>query len=97
MNEEQYLKIKKELEKGTRHKNYKLKNGQIYRNKNEKLQKVLKRFETETILQIMHNHLLSAHLAVKTTFHIIFNILFHVRPVIPFFNLFIGCLCRQMC
>src|SRR5215471_3598566 len=68
MNDKIYQEIKEKLKKENEYKNYILKNRQIYKGKDGNIRKVLKRYETEAVLQIMHDHPLSAHLAIKTTY-----------------------------
>src|SRR5215471_11359705 len=67
MNDEIYQEILEKLKEGNEYKNYVLKNGQIYKRK-DGTRKVLRRFEMEAVLQIMHDHPVSAHMAVKATY-----------------------------
>jgi transposase InsO family protein len=68
MNEELYQEIRKKLSEQKKVKDYELENEQIYRIKNGKRCKVLRRFELEPVMQIMHDHPISAHFSVKATY-----------------------------
>jgi hypothetical protein len=65
MNEQLYQKLLKEED--TRRDKYILKEGILYKKRNEQLLRVVRRFEIEPILYLMHDHQLSAHFGVTTT------------------------------
>jgi hypothetical protein len=68
MNEELYHEIKKKLIEQKKVKDYDLEHEQIYRIKNGEKLKVLRRFELEPVMQIMHDHPISAHFSIKATY-----------------------------
>jgi hypothetical protein len=77
MNEEEYWKIYYGLEdKKTIHekekllKRYKIKEGILYKKKrNEKLVKIIRRYEIEAVMYMMHDHPTSGHFAIKATYN----------------------------
>ena len=65
MNEKEYNKITENIEK---EKKYELKEGVLYRKKREKQLQVIRRWELEGVLYMMHDHILSAHFGIKATY-----------------------------
>ena len=68
MNEEEYNKIMKEVKKGKLTEKYEIKKGTLHRRKNDKLLKVIRRYEWEAVMYMMHDHPTSAHFGVKATY-----------------------------
>jgi hypothetical protein len=66
MNEEDYEKLKKEVEKGSKE-NYIIKSGEIYKKEEEKLLKVIRRYEWESVMYIIHDSVIGGHFGVKAT------------------------------
>jgi len=69
MNEEEYNKIMKEVKKGKLTEKYEIKKGTLHRRKNDKLLKVIRRYEWEAVMYMMHDHPTSAHFGVKATYN----------------------------
>src|SRR5947207_2786276 len=65
MNEKEYNKITENIEK---EKKYELKEGVLYRKKKEKQLQVIRRWELEGVLYMMHDHILSANLGIKAKY-----------------------------
>ena len=65
MNEEQYRKIIKNIEKETK---YEIKNDQLYRKKQDQLLKVIRQYEFEGLMYLFHDHEISAHFGIQTTY-----------------------------
>ena len=68
MNKQEYEELKDGIEKGNEYKEYKLKNGQLYKQKNGKEVKVIQEFEKEALLWMMHDHPTAAHFASKAMY-----------------------------
>ena len=66
MNEKEYERIIKEIEK---EKDFEYKEGILYKIKKEKKLQVIRRWETETILYMMHDNILAAHFGIKATYN----------------------------
>ena len=64
MNTENYNKIISDINENP---NFKLINTQLYRIKDDKLLKVIQKYELEGLLYMMHDHELSAHFGIKAT------------------------------
>src|SRR6266542_4295538 len=67
MNENEYKKIIENIEK---EKKYESKEGILYRKKKEKRLQVIRRWEMEGVLYMMHDHMLSAHFGIKATYKV---------------------------
>ena len=65
MNSEDYEKILKNIEKEEK---YKLTNGVLYRIKDGKELRVIRRFELERLMYISHDHELAGHFGIKATY-----------------------------
>jgi hypothetical protein len=64
MDEDEYNKIVKNIGK---EKKYIIKEGILYRIKGDNLLRVIKKYEFEGLMYMMHNHELSAHFGIKAT------------------------------
>jgi hypothetical protein len=64
MDEDEYNKIIKNIGK---EKKYIIKEGILYKIKEDKLLRVIRRYEFEGLMYMMHNHELSAHFGIKAT------------------------------
>jgi hypothetical protein len=64
MDENEYNKIIKNIGK---EKKYIIKGGILYRIKEDNLLRVIRRYEFEGLMYMMHNHELSAHFGIKAT------------------------------
>src|SRR5438094_5606993 len=69
MNEEEYNKIMKEVKEEKLTEKYEIKKGTLYRRKNDKLLKVIRKYEWKAVMYIMHDHPTSAHFGVKATYN----------------------------
>src|SRR5438445_11074691 len=65
MNENEYNKI---IENNEKERKYELKEGILYKKKREKRLQVIRRWEMEGVLYMMHDHMLSAHFGIKATY-----------------------------
>jgi hypothetical protein len=65
MNDEDYNKIVKNIEKETK---YKLIKGILYYIKNDKEFRVIRRYELNALMYMMHDNPLSGHFGVKATY-----------------------------
>ena len=65
MDENEYKRIIKNIEKEDK---YKIKNEQLYRRKSEQLLKVIRRYEFEGLMYLFHDHQISAHFGIQTTY-----------------------------
>ncbi|GET54049.1 DDE-type integrase/transposase/recombinase [Rhizophagus irregularis DAOM 181602=DAOM 197198] len=65
MDEKEYDKILKNIEK---EENYVQENGVLYKIKDENKFRVIRRFELEGIMYMMHDHELSAHFGIQATY-----------------------------
>ena len=65
MDEEKYKEIIKNIEKENK---YEIKDGQLYKKKWDKLLKVIRRYEFEELMYLFHDHKLSAHFGIQTTY-----------------------------
>jgi hypothetical protein len=66
MDEENYEKLRKEIEKGKKE-NYVIEKGEIYKKEGEKLLKVIRRYEWESVMYIVHDSVIGGHFGVKAT------------------------------
>jgi hypothetical protein len=64
MDEDKYNEIVKNIEKEEK---YIIKKGILYKIKEDKLLRVIRKYEFEGLMYIMYNHKLSAHLGIKAT------------------------------
>jgi aldehyde:ferredoxin oxidoreductase len=64
MDEDKYNEIVKNIEKKEK---YIIKKGILYKIKEDKLLRVIRRYEFEGLMYMMHNHELSAHFGIKAT------------------------------
>src|ERR1700758_4234798 len=64
MDEEKYKEIIKNIEKENK---YEIKDGQLYRKKQDKSLKVIRRYEFEGLMYLFHDHEISAHFGIQTT------------------------------
>jgi hypothetical protein len=64
MDEDKYNEIVKNIEKKEK---YIIKKGILYKIKEDKLLRVIRRYEFEGLMYMMHNHELSAHFGIKLT------------------------------
>ena len=65
MNENEYKRIIKNIEKEDK---YEIKNNQLYRRKSGQLLKVIRRYEFEGLMYLFHDHQISAHFGIQTTY-----------------------------
>src|ERR1700722_17318204 len=65
MNEEDYRKIIKNIKNEKKNENL---NGQLYRKKDDKKLKVIQRYEYEGLMYLFHDHEISAHFGIQTTY-----------------------------
>ena len=65
MNEEEYRKIIKNINNENK---YEILNGQLYRKKDDKKLKVIQRYEYEGLMYLFHDHEISAHFGIQTTY-----------------------------
>jgi hypothetical protein len=64
MDENKYNEIVKNIEKEEK---YIIKKGILYKIKEDKLLRVIRKYEFEGLMYMMHNHKLSAHFRIKAT------------------------------
>jgi hypothetical protein len=65
MNENEYKKIIKNI---TSENNYEISSGQLYRKMNNQRLKVIQRYEFEGLMYLFHDHEISAHFGIQTTY-----------------------------
>jgi len=65
MNEEEYDKIIKNIDKEDK---YRIKEGLLYRIKEEKWLRVIRRYEYEGLMYLFHDHEISAHFGIQPTY-----------------------------
>ena len=65
MKEEEYRKIIKNIDNENK---YEILNGQLYRKKDDKKLKVIQRYEYEGLMYLFHDHEISAHFGIQTTY-----------------------------
>src|SRR6266542_3498026 len=65
MEEKEYNKIVENIKKEEK---YEWKEGILYRKKKEKELQVIRRWEMEGVLYMMHDHPISAHFGIRTTY-----------------------------
>ena len=65
MNTEEYHNIVHNLKDQP---NYELKDGILYRIEDDKLLQVIRRFELEGVMYMMHDHPMSAHFGIEATY-----------------------------
>jgi hypothetical protein len=65
MNEEEYQKIYKNIRKN---KDFIIENGILFKKQNDRKLRVIRDFEKEGLMYIMHDHELSAHFGIKATY-----------------------------
>src|SRR2546429_1194203 len=67
MNEQTYQKIWKKTQENLTQE-YKIKNGKLYRNNEERDLRVIQKWETESVLYMLHDHPISAHFGFERTY-----------------------------
>src|SRR5215471_7296821 len=65
MNKEKYQQIVKDISKETK---YEIREGQLYRKKQNQLLKVIQQYEFEGLMYLFHDHQISAHFGIQTTY-----------------------------
>ena len=66
MDEDEYNRICRNIEKENK---YSIKNGILYRKKEDKLLKIIRRYEFEGLMYIAHDHELSGHFGIDATYN----------------------------
>ena len=67
MNEQDYYEILEKAKEKKEVNGFQIIEGMLYKQEQQKLLKVVRRFELEPVMYFMHNHLLSAHFGIQAT------------------------------
>src|ERR1043165_7614273 len=67
MNEQKYWEIYNRTKEGKEHE-YEIKDEMLYKKKEERLLRVIRRYEMEEVMYMMHDHPLSAHFGIQATY-----------------------------
>ena len=63
-----YQKIWKETNEN-KNKEYEIKNNILYTKKQDKILRVIRRWEMEAVMYLLHDHPISAHFGIEKTYH----------------------------